>query len=221
MRATMTTPSPLDRQAGYAPPRYRAAQRSSDALLEAGRELLRTRTIDAIPIQELCAHAGLTTGAFYGRFSGKDAYVQALLALAAHDIGRRLRASMARLERGTPDLRTAAGALLGTLRRGMRRHEGVLRASLHDPRHRETWAPFKQGGQSMVEQASPLMLRAAQLPDTPAHRARLRFAFQMGIATIVNALLNDPGPLRLSSPALEEELAVAFAAYVQAGHDPS
>ena len=212
----MTKPSPLTRQNGYAPPRYRAAQRSSDALLDAGRELLRTRTIDAISVQELCAQAQLTTGAFYGRFSGKDAYVQALLTLAAHDIGLRMQATVARLKRGTPDLRGAAAAMLGTMRQALRRHEGVLRASLQDPRHRETWAPFKHGGQQLVEQVSPLMLAAAGLPDTPAMRARLRFAFQMAMGTLVNALLNDPGPLRLSSPALDAELAVAVSAYLLA-----
>ena len=212
----MNTPSPLAQQAGYAPPRYRAAQRSSDALLDAGRELLRTRAIDAISVQELCAAAELTTGAFYGRFAGKDAYVQALLALASHDMSQRNQATVARLARSTPNLRETASTLLRSMRLGMLRHEGVLRAALRDPRHAQTWAPFKLGAQQLVEQLAPLLLRAGQLPDIPATHARLRFGFQMGIATLVNAMLNDPGPLRLNSPALDAELGLAFAAYVSA-----
>ena len=212
----MPKPSPLAHQIGYAPPRYRAAQRSSDALLDAGRELLRTRTIDAISVHDLCAQAQLTTGAFYGRFTGKDAFVQALLTLASHDMTQRNRACVARLERGAPDLREAASAILRAMRLGMLRHEGVLRAALHDPQHAQTWAPFKRGAQQLIEQVTPLLLRAGQLPDTAATRARLHVAIQMGIGTLVNALLNDPGPLRLNSPALDAELGAAFAAYVLA-----
>jgi hypothetical protein len=43
----------------------------------------------------------------------------------------------------------------------------------------------------------------------------MRFAFQMTISTIINAMPSNPGPLLLSSPELDEELATAFCAYVE------
>lgn len=48
--------------------------------IELGFELLRTRGPQGVTIEELCRAAGRSKGAFYHRFSGTDAYRDALLA---------------------------------------------------------------------------------------------------------------------------------------------
>ncbi|RWA51355.1 hypothetical protein AU476_23120 [Cupriavidus sp. UYMSc13B] len=64
----------LDGQQGFIPPRYGRAGRTTEALLDAGRQLLRERTLDSLTNQEICAAAHVTTGAFYGRFKSKQAF---------------------------------------------------------------------------------------------------------------------------------------------------
>ena len=47
------------------------------ALLKAGAEMLRRRSLAELSIEALCAEVGATVGAFYSRFESKDAYFNA------------------------------------------------------------------------------------------------------------------------------------------------
>ena len=71
--------------------RYSAAHkaRSRQALIEAGADLFRARGYNGVGIDELCAEAGLTRGAFYGHFDSKAALLAAVLR-GNHDFARRL-----------------------------------------------------------------------------------------------------------------------------------
>ena len=75
---------------GVTPSRQQRSRETTAALLQAGAELLRTRSFGELSIEALCAKVGATVGAFYSRFESKEAYFNALMALAARDGERRL-----------------------------------------------------------------------------------------------------------------------------------
>lgn len=204
---------PLEGHAGFVAVRYGKAGRTADAMLEAGRALLRTRTADALTIQDVCASAGVTSGAFYGRFAGKDAFLGALLAMTGRDVHEAMLRLLRELETTDAGFEAAVQRLMREMRRQMLRHSGVLRAALMQPRAQEVWQPFKQRREAFVEQVLPLLERLHGRPSE-ALRERIRFAFQLAVGTLLNAVLNDPGPLLLTSRKLDTELAAAFCAYV-------
>ena len=75
---------------GVAPSRQKRSRETTLALLTAGADMLRTRSLAELSIEALCAEVGATVGAFYSRFESKEAYFNALMALAARDGERRL-----------------------------------------------------------------------------------------------------------------------------------
>ncbi|MGO4332745.1 TetR/AcrR family transcriptional regulator [Cupriavidus sp. 2TAF22] len=205
----------LDGQPGFVPPRYTRAGRTTDALLKAGRELLCERGLDSVTIQEVCAAACVTTGAFYGRFDSKEAFFRALQAVAEEDSRLSMRARLATLKEGEWVLETAVHALLAELRRVVLRHQGVLRATILEARG-TAWPRFKEGRHAFIEEALPLLVPLHGGADPALLERRIRIAFQFAVGSIINAMLNNPGPLRLASGEFDEELARAFCAYLRA-----
>lgn len=65
-------------------------QRSRETLISAAAALFRKKGYTGVGIDELCAAAGLTRGAFYGHFRSKAVLFSAVLN-GAHDFVRRLR----------------------------------------------------------------------------------------------------------------------------------
>src|SRR6187551_1052152 len=70
---------------GVAPSRQKRSRETTAALLKAGAEMLRTRSLAELSIEALCTKVGATVGAFYSRFESKEAYFNALIELAARD----------------------------------------------------------------------------------------------------------------------------------------
>src|SRR5689334_18318628 len=130
MQARMHPPSDELDLPGVAPSRQKRSRETTLALLKAGAEMLRTRSLAELSIEALCAEVGATVGAFYSRFESKDAYFSALMALAARDGERRV-AEMATDTAGrASDLSARCRQLVGGVIGWMRAHEGVLRAAL-------------------------------------------------------------------------------------------
>src|ERR1700759_3285800 len=75
---------------GVAPSRQKRRREMTAALLGAGAEMLRSRSLAELSIETLCAEVDATVGAFYSRFESKEAYFNALMALAARDGEQRL-----------------------------------------------------------------------------------------------------------------------------------
>ena len=61
-----------------AQPRGTKRARTRDALLDAAAELFQARGIGAVSLDEVAARAGVTKGAIYGNFAGKDELVFAV-----------------------------------------------------------------------------------------------------------------------------------------------
>ncbi|WP_198964078.1 TetR/AcrR family transcriptional regulator [Bradyrhizobium sp. Y36] len=191
---------------GVAPSRQKRSRETTLALLRAGAEMLRTRSLAELSIEALCTEVGATVGAFYSRFESKETYFNALMALAARDGEQRLDAI--RRPSGDASLDQLCPIIVGGIIAWMRSHEGVLRAALqHDDTRPDKWTPFKALAQATTARATPLLLPAMGKGRKAAKTRTIAFGFQIVLGTLVNAILNDPGPLQLSSKEMETRLA--------------
>ncbi|MFK4498273.1 AcrR family transcriptional regulator [Bradyrhizobium japonicum] len=200
---------------GVAPSRQKRSRKTTLALLRAGADMLRTRSLAELSIEALCTEVGATVGAFYSRFESKEAYFNALMALAARDGEQRL----GEMRRSSPDtdLHKLCHTIVSGIIAWMRNHEGVLRAALqHDDTRPDKWTPFKALAKATTERATPLLLPAMGKGRKAAKTRTIAFGFQVVLGTLVNAILNDPGPLSLRSKEMETRLAGCLLLLLQA-----
>ena len=200
---------------GVTPSRQKRSRETTLALLRAGADMLRTRSLAELSIEALCTEVGATVGAFYSRFESKEAYFNALMALAARDGEQRL----GEIRRPSPEtgLDQLCQIIVSGIIAWMRNHEGVLRAALqHDDTRPDTWSPFKVLAKATTERATPLLLPAMGKGRKAAKTRAVAFGFQVVLGTLVNAILNDPGPLSLSSKEMETRLAGCLLLLLQA-----
>jgi AcrR family transcriptional regulator len=202
---------------GVAPARQQRSREMTAALLQAGAEMLRTRSLTELSIEALCAKVGATVGAFYSRFDSKEAYFNALIELAARD-GQRGQSRMAQSDRlAAADLDELCRLLVGGLIGWARKHEGVLRAALqHAGTRPDRWSPFKSLARGTAAQATSPLLRAMGKSRKAAKTRAIAFGYQMVLGTVVNAILNDPGPLSLRDKEMETRLSSALRLMLQA-----
>ncbi|WLB50871.1 TetR/AcrR family transcriptional regulator [Bradyrhizobium japonicum] len=200
---------------GVAPSRQKRSRETTLALLRAGADMLRTRSLAELSIEALCTEVGATVGAFYSRFESKEAYFNALMALAARNGEQRL----AEMRRPSPDtdLDKLCHIIVSGIIAWMRNHEGVLRAALqHDDTRPDKWTPFKALAKATTERATPLLLPAMGKGRKAAKTRTIAFGFQVVLGTLVNAILNDPGPLSLRANEMETRLAGCLLLLLQA-----
>lgn len=207
---------------GVTPSRQKRSRETTSALLKAGAEMLRTHTLSELSIEALCREVGATVGAFYSRFESKEAYFNVLIELAARAGGRTLAQIPSTAKLMDVDLARLCPALARGLIGWMRDHEGVLRAALQhgDTKKPGTWRPFKRLAGGATLRATPLLLSAMGRGRKPAKTRAIAFGFQVMFGTLVNAILNDPGPLTLHDPEMETRLGLCFLQILQAEMTP-
>lgn len=183
---------------GVTPSRQKRSRETTAALLRAGADMLRTHRLEELSIEALCARVNATVGAFYSRFESKDAYFNALLGLAAHDGNVMLGRMMQGDQLADLPLDVLCDTLVLHTVGWMRAHEGVLRAALQrGDAGPERWNTFKQLARGAVAGATPLLLGAMGAGRSAAKSRAIGFGFQVIFGTLVNAILNDPGPLSI------------------------
>jgi AcrR family transcriptional regulator len=204
---------------GVTPSRQKRSRETTLALLKAGAEMLRTHSLAELSIEALCREVGATVGAFYSRFDSKEAYFNVLIELAARDGGRGLSKIPPGTKFADADLAALCLALVRGITGWMREHEGVLRAALQhggDTKRPGTWRPFKRLAGGATLRATPLLLSAMGPGRKPAKTRTIAFGFQVVFGTLVNAILNDPGPLSLHDPEMETRLGLCLLQILQA-----
>jgi AcrR family transcriptional regulator len=202
---------------GVTPSRQKRSREMTLALLKAGAEMLRTHSLSELSIEALCKKVGATVGAFYSRFESKEAYFNALIELAARDGDR----GLSRIAENDPfkgaDLAEICRILVRGITEWIRNHEGVLRATLqHGGTRPDRWTPFKRRARAMTERATPLLLIAMGRGREAAKKRSIAFGFQLVLGTLVNAILNDPGPISLRDGEMEARLGLCLLQTLQA-----
>jgi TRAP-type transport system periplasmic protein len=179
-----------------------------DALLAAGRSLLATRDFDALSVAELAAAHQLSVGSFYGRFRDKESFFAVLQQQVMDQWLELADVALQPVRGGACTAAQAVERFCATVVDVFRADAGFFRSALrHETRHPESWPPIKDTGARIAQHFTDAL--APLLPHlTPDDRQlRTRFAVQMLYGTCANAVLHDPGPLKLADPRLAPELA--------------
>lgn len=193
--------------------------RTAYALVQSGFDLLRLRAFDALSIEEICATAGATPGAFYGRFADKKSFFQALQAITCLRSEAALEAFVGHVAARSYALDRLCHMIVELTVERYRANVGIFRAALQHA-DEGAWAPFRRLGDSYRRVLTEIL--SPHLPHVPkaARATRVQFAYQVIVGTLVHATLNDPGPLHLQDDALTRELADMVLGYLspRAGH---
>jgi AcrR family transcriptional regulator len=192
---------------GVTPSRQKRSREMTAALLQAGADMLRTRSLAELSIEALCTNVGATVGAFYSRFESKEAYFNALIELAARDGERRLSGMTGSAQLKDTGLAERCRLLVHGIIGWIRNHEGVLRAALqHDDTRPDRWSIFKGLARAATARATPPLLHVMGRGRAAAKTRGIAFSFQVVLGTLVNAVLNDPGPLSIHDDEMEVRL---------------
>jgi len=186
--------------------KQKRGRKTYDALIEMGFVLLEHRELEAISIAELAKAAGYSTGAFYTRFRSKDEFFDAMI---AHHLEYRTQARD-RLLATVPNY-TLIDALIEDLVQYYWKHRRFWRAALirtiRDP---EFWEPIRIHGREFADLLIERIGKHAPRPLTRQEGTNIRFAVQLALGTINNAIINRPGPAFLGQELFVKNLVRAF-----------
>src|SRR5262249_50316690 len=92
-----------------------------------------------------------------------------------------------------------------------RRRAGLLRAAARKGMEdAEAWRPIRDHGHFAASLMIKRLERDLGRRFSQADALRVRFAFQVLHGTLINTLINDPGPVKLKAPKFVSELTRAF-----------
>jgi len=200
---------------GVHPARQNRSRAKQDALITSGIRMLEDRDYNSLSIAELTAANGVSVGAFYARFSGKDAFFNALQQQVFADVAREAGVRYAPANWVNRSARAVLDDFVTFFVALVRRHRGVIFAALQQETSQPAaWTPVRRSGAALAAPFSSVLIsKLTVLP--PAQRAtRVGFAVQVLYGTLINAVLHDPGPVALADPRLTSEMQQVLAAYL-------
>ena len=191
-------------------PKQKRSRARCAALVEYGASLLNERDLDEVSVSEITDGLGFSTGSFYSYFKDKTAFFVAV----QEWVNQQQSAEIARvfetedvagkslIERLTSCIKFATNYF--------RTHTGIIRSALrYQRRIPAAWAPNRATTKRIIVAVCSGL--------SPEDKKRLEIAIQLAFGMLVNALLHDPGPLRLDDTDLESEIIRALSPYLSTG----
>ena len=199
---------------GVTPAMQARSQATFNALIRAGRQVMGAKDFETVRISEIVRTAGTSIGAFYGRFANKEFFFSAIQEITVSEIEAGMRALLAQ-----PSLEQAGDSeFLSAVARFWvgfyRTHRGLYVASFKHSRTRPgAWTAFKRLGRNLVALVIEQLAPRLQQLGKPRSEREVRIAFQFVNGLVVNAVVNDPGPLSLDDAEMERSVARFLCAY--------
>ncbi len=191
------------------PTKQARSRKTRDALIAAAWKLLQSEAWQVISINDLVQAAGCSVGAFYSRFTDKEALLEALASEWLEERWDERANGFAALS-ATADY--AAYAILSSYNYLMRYQNfwrAVLVKGANDP---VFWEPFRASGLQTMQLTVACHERNIGRRLNEEEIQRIRFAFQMANGAINNGIVNRPGPLLPGTPEFEAALVRGFKA---------
>ena len=177
------------------------------AMIEHGIELLKARDIDEVTVAEITGALGYSTGSFYSAFADKTAFFVAVQQAVNDHQSLLIVAEIEQPEIAAATLEARLALCIDFTLRYFRDYRGVLRSALrYEAKVPEAWAPNRVSAQRIVD--------GLVVGLTPEAERRMRVAIQLVFGALVNAVLHDPGPLRLHDEAIGPSLKAALSPYL-------
>lgn len=193
---------------GVAPIQQARSEATFHALIRAGREVVETRGFEGMTIAGLAEAAGVSVGAFYGRFENKQAYLSAIQEIAVAEVAASVRRTFDEADRQGADAHGFLEVVARTWVAIFRENRGLYLGAFKDSTTRPgAWTPFKQLGWNMAALVVERLLPRLQALGKNDTEREVRIALQFVNGLLVNATINDPGPIRLGDPEMEINIA--------------
>ncbi|MEX0284507.1 MAG: TetR/AcrR family transcriptional regulator [Paracoccaceae bacterium] len=192
-----------------AAPKQARSRARREALIEYGIELLNQYDLDEISIAEVTGKLGYATGSFYSYFADKEAFFVAVQQRVNDQLDDEFDRMFGNRRLANDPLPARLNACLTFAIGYFRRRTGVIRSALrYERRIPEGWAPNRARTQAIVQAATQNL--------NEADRERLETALQLAFGLLVNALLHNPGPLRLEDDDLQRKIEDAMGPFLTA-----
>ena len=178
------------------PPSQDRSRLTAERFLEAAFRLLESKTFDELSVADLAKEAGRSVGAFYQRFGSKDDFLAVLLTSYFEAREQAFTNLLAEAHDASLVEQSVSDNFASVMRNRNLWH-AALRRSAQAPGF---WTQFHR----FIHRRPHLMAtRLAELRGDALSEAevyRLGLAMQVFNSVINNQILNNPGPLTLSSP---------------------
>jgi len=109
-------------------PKQGRSRQSFERIIEATIDLIRERAYDQITLAEICQRAGVSTGALYGRVTGKDELLRAVQVQFLERLGQQFTDEAGRIGARAHGLAEVVPAVVGGLGTLLKENASVLRA---------------------------------------------------------------------------------------------
>jgi len=193
----------------------RSRKRHQD-LIDAGKELLRTKDFDDIPVSAIASTAGCAVGSFYNRFEDKDAFFTALQVHVLRDIKDSSEHWFDAQDWENQPVPELVNNLVTWMVPVFIEHRGLIRAAhRHTGKGSGDWLPIRSLGQGWTFKTRDLLAaRLTHLPE-PTARHDVMIAMQFLYGALINCVINDLGVLKLADPMLPAALTRSFLGYLK------
>ncbi|MEL7011774.1 MAG: TetR/AcrR family transcriptional regulator [Pseudomonadota bacterium] len=190
---------------GVKPASQRRSLQKRDAMLKAGLDLLRDTEFEQLSIQQITAEARCSVGSFYERFEDKDSFLLALQKQVYHRQIEDARARLAPADWARVPTHEAIAAAVTVVSDSFRGDaEGLLRAAMvRSAAKPHVWGPSRASSKDMSDVLKAVLVDRLDGPDP---EGRVDVAIQLLNGILLNMILRDPGPLRLSDPKTDRTL---------------
>ena len=196
----MNTDSPLGVNPPSGVPRPAPSQdrsrKTAERFLDAAFKLLESKTFDELSVADLGREAGRSVGAFYQRFGSKDDFLVVLLVTYFET----READTAKILAEAKDEGLVERVLsdnFASIMRNRNLWHAALRRSAQAPGF---WSQFHRYVQRRPQLMAAKLAELRGEPLTEAEVFGLGIALQVFNSVINNQMMNNPGPLTLTSP---------------------
>ena len=201
------------------PRRQKRSRASFDRMLDAAETLLGDRSFDELTIADVVRRAKSSVGAFYTRFSNKDALLDALYQRHQEQAIATMERHLAPEQWESASVEQIVTQIVAFAVRFHRTHRGLLRALVLRGYQKPDWRYQhpKSRGQLGVARVGALMATRQQEINHPDAKLAGSLGFLSLLAVLREKILfgdSTASALRISGRQLEEELVHAYLAYL-------
>ena len=199
---------------GVTPAQQGRSEATFRGLIQAGRKALDAKFFDEMTIEDIARDAGASVGAFYGRFENKEAFFSAIQEITVADIESELKSQLAQRKVEAASDKEFLVAVAKSTVGIFRKHRGLYIASFkHSSTRPGAWSPIRRlGSRASGLITAKLALRLRRC-GKPLSERKIRIGLQFMNGLLVNAVLNDPGPLSLDDREMPAYIARMLCCY--------
>lgn len=201
------------------PAKQARSRRLRDKILAAGKSLIEARNFDELTIADIADMAGCSAGAFYYRFKDKEAFFHGIVDQTIEAIRAELRRRFEPARAAEQSRDALCREMVQFVVRTFRDHGGLIRAAyVHSlNKNLATWQPIRAFGFEITATFEDLLAAKAAPHAQQTQRHNVRVAMQMIYATLINAVVNMPGPMQVWDAEMPRRLSALLRANLDVG----